>query len=196
MVRDAIAVLMSRLVVYAAELVGSLGLATPLVIEQVTTLCASWAARIAKWLKDLVSSLSRLRGVAGSVGELIEKLKELLGRLRRDGRTAGGGKKRPTKATEQIKNGQEFKGRKLPQRGGPPDGTLYKRDPQSGDITNYTVYDADGNAVKRVDLTGRDHGGVPTPHVVEYDRNVNPNTGEVFVREQRHARPATPDEIP
>jgi uncharacterized protein YukE len=81
MVRDAIAVLVSRLVVYAAELIASLGLATPLVVEQVTTLCASWAARIAKWLKDLVSSLTRLRGVAGQVGALIEKLKQLLGRL-------------------------------------------------------------------------------------------------------------------
>jgi uncharacterized protein YukE len=196
MVRDAIATLVSRLIVYAAELAATFGFAAPLVVEQVTTLCASWAARIARWLKDLVGSLSRLRGMAGKVGELIEKLKELLGRLGRGGKGKHPGGKKPTKAAEQIKNGQEFKGRKLPQKGGPPDGTLYKRDPQTGDITNYTVYDHDGNAVKRVDLTGRDHGGVPTPHVVEYDRNVNPNTGEVFVREQRHVRPATPDEIP
>ena len=197
MVRDAIAVLVSRLVVYAAEAVASLGLATPLIVEQVATLCASWAARIARWLKDLISSLSRLSGVAGKVGALIEKLKALLGRLGRSGHGGGGsGGKKPTRAAEQIKNGQEYAGRKLPQQGGPPDGTLYKRDPQSGDITNYTVYDADGNAVKRVDLAGRPHGGVPTPHVVEYDTNVNPNTGEVFVRQQRHVRPATPDEIP
>lgn len=91
MVRDAIATLVSRLMVYAAELVGSLGLATPLVVEQVSTLCASWAARIAKWLKDLVSSLSKLRGVAGKVGELIEKLKELLSRLGRGGHRKGDG---------------------------------------------------------------------------------------------------------
>lgn len=196
MVRDAIATLVSRLIVYAAEEVASFGLATPLVVEQVSTLCASWASRIGKWLKDLVSSLSKLRGVAGKIGELLEKLKQLLGRLGRSGHGKGGGKKTPTKAAGQVKNGQEFTGRKLPQKGGPPNGTLYKRDPQSGDITNYTVYDADGNAVKRVDLTGRSHGGVPTPHVVEYDKNINPNTGEVFVREQRHVRPATPDEIP
>src|SRR4051794_22876239 len=162
MVRDAIAALVSRLIVYAAEEVASFGLATPLVVEQVSTLCASWAARISKWLKDLVSSLSKLRGVAGRVGALLEKLKELLGRLGRSGHGKGGGQKTPTKAAEQIKNGQQFNGRKLPQKGGPPNGTLYKRDPQTGDVTNYTVYDADGNAVKRVDLTGRAHGGVRT----------------------------------
>jgi uncharacterized protein YukE len=195
MVRDAIAVLVSRLVVYAAEEAASFGLATPLVVEQVSTLCASWAARISRWLKDLISSLSRLRGVAGKVSELIEQLKALLGRRGRSGHGGGGGKK-PTKAAEQIKNGQQYTGRKLPQQGGPPNGTLYKQDPQSGDITNYTVYDAHGNAVKRVDLTGRPHGGVPTPHVVEYDTNVNPHTGQVHVRQQRHVRPAMPEEIP
>ncbi|MFF5291820.1 polymorphic toxin type 24 domain-containing protein [Paractinoplanes globisporus] len=197
MVRDAIATLVSRLVVYAAEEVASFGLATALVVEQVSTLCASWAARIGTWLRDLIGSLSKLRGVAGKVGELLEKLKALLGRLGRSGHGGGGGGgKKPTKAAEQIKNGQQYAGRKLPQQGGPPNGTLYKRDPQTGDVTNYTVYDADGNAVKRVDLTGRPHGGVPTPHVVEYDTNVNPNTGQVFVRQQRYVRPATPDEIP
>jgi hypothetical protein len=102
----------------------------------------------------------------------------------------------PPTAAEQIKNGQQHTGRKLPQQGGPSGGTLYKQDPQTGQITNYTTYDADGNAIKRVDLAGRPHGGVPTPHVVEYDTNVNPNTGQVFVQQQRHVRPATPDEIP
>jgi hypothetical protein len=91
MVRDAIAALVSRLIVYAAEEVASFGLATPLVVEQVSTLCASWAARISKWLKDLVSSLGKLRGVAGKIGELLEKLKELLGRLGRNGHGKGGG---------------------------------------------------------------------------------------------------------
>jgi hypothetical protein len=80
MVRDAIATLVSRLISYAAEEMFSLGLATPLVIEQVTTLCAAWAARIGKWLKDLIASLVRLRGMAGKLGDLIEALKKLLGR--------------------------------------------------------------------------------------------------------------------
>jgi uncharacterized protein YukE len=51
MVRDAIAILVSRLIVYAAEEAASLGFATPLVVEQVTTLVASWAGKIATWLR-------------------------------------------------------------------------------------------------------------------------------------------------
>ena len=82
MVRDAIAVLVSRVIDYAAEEVFSLGLATPLVVEQVSTLCAAWAARIGKWLRDLISSLGRLCGLAGKIGEAIEALKKLLSRLR------------------------------------------------------------------------------------------------------------------
>ena len=86
MVRDAIAVLVSRLITYAAEEVFSLGLATPLVVEQVSTLCASWAARIAKWLKGLVRSLEHLRGLTGKLGEAIEAIKKLLSRLRGRGK--------------------------------------------------------------------------------------------------------------
>jgi uncharacterized protein YukE len=80
MVRDAIATLVSRLIEYAIEELASLGFATPLVVAQVSTLCASWAAKIGNWLRDLVGSLSKLSGVAGKVGELIEKLTALLGR--------------------------------------------------------------------------------------------------------------------
>jgi contact-dependent growth inhibition (CDI) system CdiA-like toxin len=95
MVRDAIAVLVSRLISYAAEEVFSLGLATPLVVEQVSSLCAAWAARIARWLKDLIGSLARLRGLAGKIGEAIEALKKLLRRL-----TGGGsGSPNPRRTT-------------------------------------------------------------------------------------------------
>ncbi|MGH3156879.1 MAG: polymorphic toxin type 24 domain-containing protein [Streptosporangiaceae bacterium] len=74
-------------------------------------------------------------------------------------------------AQDLIDGGTEFNGtggrsgNRLPDQGGLPGGVLYKRNPETGDITNYTQYDQDGNAVKRVDLTGRSHGGVPTPHV-------------------------------
>lgn len=89
MVRDAIAVLVSRLMTYAAEEFFSVGLATPLVIKQVSTLCASWAARIAKWLRGLVKSLERLRGLTSRLDEAIEAIGKLLSRLRR-GRGGGG----------------------------------------------------------------------------------------------------------
>ncbi|HET6484595.1 MAG TPA: hypothetical protein VFG35_31770 [Actinoplanes sp.] len=82
MVRDAIAVLVSRLISYAAEELFTLGLATPVVVAQVSTLCASWAARIAGWLRGLVHSLERLRGLAGRMGDAIEAIKKLLTRLR------------------------------------------------------------------------------------------------------------------
>jgi hypothetical protein len=41
LVRDAVATVVSRLIVYAGELLATAGLATPLVVEQVTALCAS-----------------------------------------------------------------------------------------------------------------------------------------------------------
>jgi uncharacterized protein YukE len=97
MVRDAIAVLVSRLMSYAAEEVFSLGLATPLVVGQVSTLCASWAARIAGWLRGLVRSLEHLRGLAGPMNGAIEVIKKLLTRLsgRRNGVTTPSGKPDP-----------------------------------------------------------------------------------------------------
>lgn len=83
LVRDAIATCVSRLIVYAAELVATAGLATPLVAEQVTTLVASWAARIAKLLRGLINSLRRIIPAARRLAELIDKLKQALARLQR-----------------------------------------------------------------------------------------------------------------
>ncbi|MGW4737372.1 polymorphic toxin type 24 domain-containing protein [Nocardia xishanensis] len=77
---------------------------------------------------------------------------------------------------------------------GPPNGYIVKRDP-NGNITNYVQFDENGRGIKRVDLTGRPHGGVPTPHVVEMVHDRAPD-GRIFVRERKDARPARPDEIP
>jgi sugar lactone lactonase YvrE len=78
---------------------------------------------------------------------------------------------------------------------GPPNGFVVKNDAK-GNITNYVQYDENGRGVKRVDLTGRPHGSVPTPHVVEMVHDVAPD-GTVYVRElTKQVRPATPDEIP
>jgi uncharacterized protein YukE len=89
LVRDAIATLVSRLIVYAAEEVASLGLATPLVVEQVTTLIASWAGKISRWLRGLIKSLRELSPIVRRLGELIDELKRILNRLRGRGRFGG-----------------------------------------------------------------------------------------------------------
>ncbi|NEP59244.1 MAG: hypothetical protein F6K31_19880 [Symploca sp. SIO2G7] len=62
-------------------------------------------------------------------------------------------------------------------------------------ITNYIVYDDYGRAIKRIDLTGKAHGSIPTPHVVEYKHNQNP-AGKIFVQAQKTVRPARTIEIP
>ncbi|MFI6437535.1 putative T7SS-secreted protein [Streptomyces sp. NPDC050759] len=121
-------------------------------------------------------------------------------RMNSEGSGTGGSTQQP--ASDLIKNGQQYKGtggragNNLPVENGPKDGTLYKTDPQTGKVTNYTTYDSEGRAVKRVDLEGRPHGGVETPHVVEYVRNTNPKTGEVFLRPSNDVRAAFPWEIP
>ncbi|MEH0844940.1 hypothetical protein V6U81_21385 [Micromonospora sp. CPCC 205711] len=81
LVRDAVAACVSRLIVYAGELVITGGFAAPLVVEQVTTLVASWGARIARLLRGLLASLRRLMPEIRRLGDLIEKLKQALGRL-------------------------------------------------------------------------------------------------------------------
>lgn len=91
MVRDAIAALVSRLVVYAAELLATGGLAAPVVVEQAVTLIASWGAKIARWLRALLSSLRRFASFVGRLDELVAALKKILERLRR-GLGKGGGK--------------------------------------------------------------------------------------------------------
>jgi uncharacterized protein YukE len=85
LVRDAIATLVSRLIVYAAEELVSFGLATPLVVEQVTTLIASWAAKIARWLRSLLGSLRALARESKVLEGLIEALRKALARLRGKG---------------------------------------------------------------------------------------------------------------
>ena len=82
LVRDAIATCVSRLISYAIEEAATLGFATPLVIEQVSTLVASWAAKISRWLRALLASLRRLMPAIRRIGELTEELKNSLNRLR------------------------------------------------------------------------------------------------------------------
>ncbi len=75
-----------------------------------------------------------------------------------------------------------------------PGSTLVRRD-AGGNPTHYQVYGPDGEPLKRVDLTGAAHRGVPTPHVVNFRRDVAPGGG-VFTRQESTVRPAEPWEVP
>jgi hypothetical protein len=81
MVRDAVATVVSRLIVYAGELIATLGGAAGFVVEQVSTLCAAWGAKIAGWLRDLLASMRRLMSAAD---DLAERIRALIDRRRGD----------------------------------------------------------------------------------------------------------------
>lgn len=97
-----------------------------------------------------------------------------------------------TPASALIASGTQVSGY-FPLDGASARAVLYRLD--GSNITSYIVYDDDGRAIKRVDVTGKAHAGVPTPHVVEYRHNQNP-AGNIFVQAERTVRPATADEIP
>ncbi|MBS1905236.1 MAG: hypothetical protein JST33_01445 [Actinobacteria bacterium] len=80
LVRDSLAQLVGSLISYAAELVLTVGLATPLVIEQASTRVSALVGRFAKKIPDLVAAVRKL-------GELVEKLRVL---FKRFGDTADG----------------------------------------------------------------------------------------------------------
>ena len=80
---------------------------------------------------------------------------------------------------------------------GPANGSHYRADNQ-GNFTSYAVYDSQGMIVKRVDITGAAHAGVPTPHVIEYGRNKLPD-GTIRVQSpstKLAPRPALMEEVP
>lgn len=64
-------------------------------------------------------------------------------------------------------------------------------------VTHYETYDhpAAGQG-KRVDVVGPSHGGMPTPHVVETRKHVNPKDPTKFRYSESRPRPAEPEEIP
>lgn len=99
MVRDLIAGFVSTLAVrlpeWSAEEGLSLGIATPLVVEQVSTLVADWAARIARLLRALIASLRRLVPTVRRLTELIDELRKLLRRLARHESVGTGGRDVP-----------------------------------------------------------------------------------------------------
>jgi uncharacterized protein YukE len=78
LVRDAIAFLVSRLVGYAAEAMFTLGLATPLVVGQVTAAVSAWGARIGGFLRGLLRSLRNLAPITQALTDRITEARSLL----------------------------------------------------------------------------------------------------------------------
>ncbi|PJK33006.1 hemagglutinin [Pseudomonas sp. S10E 269] len=81
--------------------------------------------------------------------------------------------------------------------GGPANGALYRAD-NKGNITSYAVYDDKGMILKRVDVTGDSHAGIPTPHAIDYGRNTLPD-GSIRVQSPSSKKPPrgiSAEEIP
>lgn len=95
--------------------------------------------------------------------------------------------------TDVKAQGRKVSGR-FPEKASPSE-VLYRSD-SNGRVTHYQTYDEQGLPVKRVDLVGATHGTVETPHVVEFERHMNPRTGQTFITKGSSVRPAHPWEIP
>ena len=81
-------------------------------------------------------------------------------------------------------NARQVSIRKFPKTGEKPDAILYRAD-HDGSITSYATYDNKGMIVKRVDMKGKAHNDITTPHVVEWGRNTEAPDGIVrFNRQQ------------
>jgi RHS repeat-associated protein len=85
--------------------------------------------------------------------------------------------------------------REAPEAEGRPH-TSYRTD-SDGKVTSYETYNhpAPGQG-KRVDVTGASHNGVPTPHVTDTTKHVNPRDPTKFGYTEGPTRPALPSEIP
>jgi len=80
-VRDAIAEVVGAVISYAAELVLTAGLATPLVIEQVATRVASLVGRVGKSITKLLSSGKQLSSLLEKLKALFKKADDLFDRI-------------------------------------------------------------------------------------------------------------------
>ncbi len=100
----------------------------------------------------------------------------------------------PNVLGSEVKNiGTQVQGR-FPTTPQTPNAVMYRAD-SNGTVTSHQVWAADGFPAYRVEMMGASHGGIPTPHVTEFGRNVSPS-GQVFVGNPSLPRPATPKEVP
>jgi hypothetical protein len=78
LVRDVLAQVVGSLISYAAEEVFTLGLATPLVIEQATTRVSAATARVSGSVRELVTSVKALKELVESLDRSVGKVRDLL----------------------------------------------------------------------------------------------------------------------
>lgn len=91
-----VATLAVRLPLWLAEEGVTLGLATPLVVTQVSTLVSTWVNRIRRFIQGLLDSLRRLCGLITRLGELLTEVRAMLRNLvRRSPIVAEAGAGRP-----------------------------------------------------------------------------------------------------
>ncbi|QAY60136.1 DUF4237 domain-containing protein [Microbacterium protaetiae] len=81
LVRDVLSQLVGSAISWASEAVFTLGLATPWIIEQVSTRVASWVSKVGKFITRLLESLKALRGLLDQLKPLLDKASELFGKL-------------------------------------------------------------------------------------------------------------------
>jgi len=81
-----------------------------------------------------------------------------------------------------------------PKASGEPNSVEYQRD-ANGNINKYTEFGPNGEFVKEVRITGKDHGNIPRPNVKEPNININPRNGELFQNGYK-VRPTEAWELP
>lgn len=166
-----------------------------------TARVATYAARISLVITKLVSATGVIgRSAAAAAGRITQLSSRIWASVSSRAKVLaskipGVDKLSRVPLRQQLDEAQTVRG-KFDNINGPPNGFLVRRD-QQGNVTHYIQYDELGKGIKRVDLTGASHAGIPTPHVVHIVHDRNPITGQTFARElTREVRPATPDEIP
>lgn len=81
LVRDVLSQLVGSAISWASEAVFTLGLATPWIIEQVTTRVSSLVSRVGRFITNLLESVKSLRGLLDELKPLLDKASELFGTL-------------------------------------------------------------------------------------------------------------------
>lgn len=76
--RDALADVVAKAIVWVTELILTLGLGTPVVIAQVTSTVADWAANLLPKIDDLLVSVSRFTGMSDEVTVAVRHVGDVL----------------------------------------------------------------------------------------------------------------------